>query len=202
VTDPARLPRGSQCSWALLTEDMVRAICSDLASGSSQTALALRYGVTVSTINTIAKGKRWQHIDVPRRATCAFCGAPDTVTGAGINPYCSLECRFWSRVNKGGPTPAHVAGLGPCWVWTGDCYKSGYGRFRVPQALGQPRQCYASRVSWFLTHGRWPNPFACHHCDNPPCVNPAHLFEGDAAANAADMVAKGRHGGRSRKGFR
>lgn len=32
----------------------------------------------------------------------------------------------------------------------------------------------------------------CHHCDNPPCVNPAHLFAADQAVNVADMIAKGR----------
>jgi hypothetical protein len=32
----------------------------------------------------------------------------------------------------------------------------------------------------------------CHTCDTPRCVNPAHFFRGDTAANAADMRAKGR----------
>ncbi|SRR5260370_39318846 len=52
---------------------------------------------------------------------------------------------------------------------------------------------YAHRAALACTLGRPLVADALHHCDFPPCCNPDHLFEGDAKANAADMLAKGRH---------
>jgi hypothetical protein len=47
-------------------------------------------------------------------------------------------------------------------------------------------------VSFFLAHGRWPDPCGCHSCDNRPCCNPAHIWEGTRAANMKDCQRKGR----------
>ena len=93
-----------------------------------------------------------------------------------------LAERFWS----------HVAVTSPddCWEWIAARLPKGYGL----TSDDQRRRRYAHRVSWEMTHGPIPDGlFVLHHCDNPPCVNPAHLFLGDQHDNHVDMVLKRRH---------
>lgn len=80
-----------------------------------------------------------------------------------------------------------------CWHWTGSKDRRGYGWF---SGWGEKK---AHRAAWVAARG--PIPFgACvlHHCDNPSCVNPAHLYLGDHTANARDKVARGRARGINR----
>jgi len=101
--------------------------------------------------------------------------------------------RFWRKVNKDGPVPAHRPELGPCWVWT-DHLSSGYGMIRLESTKkgdkGQNVLCH--RLAWFLETGTWPEPCALHKCDNRACVRFDHLFEGDRADNIRDMASKNR----------
>ena len=88
--------------------------------------------------------------------------------------------RFWSKVNK----------TESCWLWTACCKQFGYGCFSVSRS----KWILAHRASWIFTNGPIPEgQLILHKCDNPPCVNPSHLFLGTHADNVADKMNKGRY---------
>jgi len=82
-----------------------------------------------------------------------------------------------------------------CWEWRGANVK-GYGQFRVRAYSGPGSASYLGhRLAWVVYVGPIPEGLCVlHHCDNPPCVNPAHLFLGTMRVNSHDMFAKGREG--------
>jgi hypothetical protein len=95
-----------------------------------------------------------------------------------------IKDRFWPKVDRGGSDE--------CWEWIGSRHPDGYGRIGAGGKHGGT--IYAHRASWEIHGNKIPNGLCVlHHCDNPPCVNPAHLFLGTQADNIKDKVAKGRN---------
>jgi hypothetical protein len=142
---------------------------------------------------------------VPRiRRTCVECGAEFQVYAhvlkrKGSGNCCSKTCtirralrirnerrpsseqRFWAKVVRHGEED--------CWQWDGSKNQDGYGRLghNGSNAYG------AHRLSYEIHHGPIPpGLLVCHHCDNPECTNPRHLFLGTNQDNASDKVRKGR----------
>jgi hypothetical protein len=105
--------------------------------------------------------------------------------GCYLMLFASVVNRFWSYVYKDGPIIC--PDLGPCWIWIGDRYLSGYGRIGYNNRPG-----YAHRLSWIIHNETCKDLDVLHKCDNPPCVNPEHLFLGTQKDNAQDMVIKKR----------
>jgi hypothetical protein len=97
----------------------------------------------------------------------------------------SIESRFWEKVITGKPDE--------CWIWQGSFHSKGYGQL-WNNDLG--RNIGAHRVSLFIHTGKSGDGLnALHRCDNPPCVNPNHLYFGTTQDNAIDRETRlrGRH---------
>lgn len=85
-----------------------------------------------------------------------------------------------------------------CLHWLGASTTSGNGRLLVGG-----KTWLAHRYAWFITYGPIPDGlFVCHHCDNPICVEPTHLFLGTDLDNQRDAHRKGRHAGFLQRGQR
>lgn len=95
----------------------------------------------------------------------------------------TLEERFWEKVDN--------ASRDGCWRWTSAIGSRGYGVFWVG---GRKRSAFAHRTAYEMTHGPIPEGMVVmHSCDNPWCVNPAHLSVGSKKDNSQDALRKGRY---------
>jgi len=95
--------------------------------------------------------------------------------------YPNAEERFWCRVS--------IGSWSSCWRWTGYRNPLGYGRLRGHAGT----KILAHRFAFELVHGPVPRGrYVMHRCDNPACVNVAHLRLGTIADNNADRNAKER----------
>lgn len=96
--------------------------------------------------------------------------------------------RFWNKVCR----------TSRCWLWTAAKLNGGYGAFQ-----DEGRTLRAHRVSWELAYGSIPCGIqVLHHCDNPACVRPDHLFLGTGKDNMKDRDTKGRQACGDRHGSR
>lgn len=99
------------------------------------------------------------------------------------SPIVNVSCMISKFISKIGSINDNG-----CMEWLGWKNKFGYGKFSVGS-----KYIFAHRYSYEYYIGAITDDMCvCHTCDNPSCVNPAHLWLGTNTDNRQDMVNKNR----------
>lgn len=82
---------------------------------------------------------------------------------------------------------ANIKKADGCWEWQGCRDDRGYGVIGISRVTVRTH-----RLAYCLFVGAIGDSHVLHRCDNPPCVNPRHLFLGTHQDNMRDKEQKGR----------
>lgn len=143
----------------------------------------------------VLEGQRKRAVRTPSISyVCEVCKSTFTHWASKPHRYCSRACfftgrkrefvdRFWAKIER--------RSISECWPWTAGHISFGYGMVFDPDC-GRNRPSH--QVAWELYYGeQFPSWLqGNHHCDNPPCCNPTHVYAGTALENMADAVTRGR----------
>lgn len=122
-----------------------------------------------------------------RERRCMRCD--EVYLGSNGKGYCSRRCYFLANAEQGEG----------CWIWKGYKRPGGYGEAYFGTKPNRER-VLAHRLAWAVEFGDPGEMIVCHHCDNPSCVNPRHLFLGTIQDNMDDRNVKGRQARGERNG--